>query len=185
MVKTEKIQDFPGQFQDEEVLLAFKRHPIVMRRGIIILMITLLIGALIGVFMSKDTIEVGDFLLKFLQPVGIGFLLGMVGLFYYWIGWHYSICIVTNQRFIQFNQKGIFKSRSVNDINLHRILSVNYQIKGIVETVLGFGTIIIQTLVGDFVISKVPHPAQTQANIVSAIRESGVELEEQPEASTE
>lgn len=175
---------FSGQFKDEEVLLVFKRHPIVMRKGFILLMVAILIGALAGMVTTRSSVTVGDFFTKFLTPVGIGFLAGSVAMFYYWIGWHYSVCIVTNQRFIQMNQKGIFKSRSVNDINLNRILSVNYEIRGILETALGFGTIIIQTLVGDFVIAKVPKPAVTQADIVSAIKESGVKLSEQAETST-
>lgn len=175
---------FSGQFKDEEVLLVFKRHPIVMRKGFILLMVAILIGALGGMVTTRSSVTVGDFFSKFFLAVGIGFAIGMVAMFYYWIGWYYSVCIVTNQRFIQMNQKGIFKSRSVNDINLNRILSVNYEIRGILETALGFGTIIIQTLVGDFVIAKVPKPAVTQADIVSAIKESGVKLSEQTETST-
>ena len=181
MAKTETSKDFPGQFKDEEVLFSFKRHPIVMRKGLIILMITILIGALGGMFNSRNSATMGDFFAQFFSPVGIGFVAGFIALFYYWIGWHYSVCVVTNERFIQFNQKGIFKSRSVNDIPLERILSVNYEVRGILETLLGFGTIVIQTLVGDFVIAKVPKPADTQANIVSAIKESGVVLREEAE----
>ena len=171
--------EFPGQFENEDVLFVFKRHPIVMRKGLIIVMITILIGAFVGLYGSSSAGSMGDFFIQFFSPVVIGFILGMFGFMYYWIGWHYSVCIVTDQRFLQFKQKGIFKSGSVNDINLHRILSVNYEIHGMLETVLGFGTIIIQTLVGDFVITKVPKPAQTQAKIVTAIKESGVELDEQ------
>ena len=171
--------EFPGQCENEVLPFVFKRHPIVMRKGLIIVMITILIGAFVGLYGSSSAGSMGDFFIQFFSPVVIGFILGMFGFMYYWIGWHYSVCIVTDQRFLQFKQKGIFKSRSVNDINLHRILSVNYEIHGMLETVLGFGTIIIQTLVGDFVITKVPKPAQTQAKIVTAIKESGVELDEQ------
>lgn len=173
------VKEFKGQFEDEEVLYVFKKHPIVMRKGLIILMIAIVIGAVYGLFASQNVETMGDFFIKFFSPIGYGFLVGFVALFYYWIGWNYSICIVTNQRFIQFTQVGIFKSRSVNDIALSRILSVNYEVHGMVETVLGFGTIIIQTLVGDFLLTKVSHPAETQSKIVEAIKESGVELDEE------
>ena len=174
-------KDFKGQFDDEQVLFTFKRHPIVMRKGLIILMFTILGGAVFGMFSSRNAITMGDFFSQFFLPIGIGLLIGSVALFYYWIGWYYSVCIVTNDRFIQFNQKGIFKSRSVNDISLNKILSVNYEIHGLLETVLGFGTIVIQTLVGDLYIAKVPHPAETQSKIVTAIKESGVDLDEASE----
>jgi hypothetical protein len=119
------------------------------------------------------------FLKSSLRQSVLALLIGSVVMFYHWIGWYYSVCIVTNKRFLQIKQQGIFKSRSVNDINLGRILSVNYEIRGMVETLLGFGTIIIQTLVGDFLITNVSKPAQTQASIVGAIKESGVELSEE------
>lgn len=172
-------KQFPGQFKDEDVLFVFKRHPIVMRKGLLIILITILIGALAGTYMSRSAVTAGEFFSQFFTPVGIGFLVGFVALFYHWIGWYYSVCIVTSERFLQLTQVGIFRKRSSNDINLNRIISVNYEIHGMLETVLGFGTIIIQTMVGDFIITKVPKPAQTQANIVSAIKESGVELSEE------
>lgn len=171
--------NFDGQLPDEEVLVVFRRHPIVMRKGYIAVMLGLVLGAVFGFFRSEDAVTVGDLLSQFILPIIIGGLIGVIPLFYSWIGWYYSVCIVTNQRFVQIQQKGIFKSRSVNDINLHRILSVNYEIKGMMETLLGFGTIIIQTLVGDFVVRKVPKPAKTQASIVAAIKESGVELDKE------
>lgn len=171
--------NFDGQLPDEEVLVVFRRHPIVMRRGLLAIAIGSVGGAVVGFFMSAQAATVGELLQQFVLPVVIGAGLGCAPMFYSWIGWYYSVCIVTNQRFVQIQQKGIFRSRSVNDINLRRILSVNYEVRGVVETLLGFGTIIIQTLVGDFVIRKVPKPAKTQANIVAAINESGVDLSEE------
>lgn len=170
---------FDGQHKDEEVLFVFRRHPVVMRRGFIFTGVCVVVGALIGVYTSRNAYTVGEFTSTFGSPVLLGLLIGLVGFFYYWIGWYYSVCIVTDQRFVQITQKGIFKQRSVNDISLGRILSVNYEISGIFETLLGFGTIIIQTLVGDFVIKNVPKPASTQAQVVTAIKESGVELDEE------
>ena len=181
MSKNEQYRSFPGQFKNEEVLFSFRRHPVVMRKGLILMMGTILLGGIAGLFTTRNVATFGEFLLAFFEPIAFAALVGSLFLFYYWIGWHYSVCIVTSERFLQFNQKGIFKSRSVNHIPLDRILSVNYQVKGMVETLLGFGTIIIQTMVGDFVIAKVPKPADTQANIVSAIKESGVTLREEAE----
>lgn len=172
------MKEFKGQFEDEEVLFVFRRHPIVMRKGLVIIMITLLIGAFVGLFTSGNAAAMGEFFIQFFSPIIIGFLVGAVALFYYWIGWYHTVCIVTDVRFIQINQTGIFKSREVSDIDLNRILSVNYEIHGMLETVLGFGTIIIQTLVGDLYIAKVSRPAETQSNIVQAIKESGVALDE-------
>lgn len=172
-------QEFAGQFEDEEVLLTFRRHPVVMRKGFILLMIAILIGALVGMFRSTNLTSITQFYVLFFSPVLIAMIIGFLPLFYYWIGWYYTVCIVTDQRFIQFKQKGVFKSRSVNDISLNRILSVNYEVSGMMETLLGFGTIIIQTLAGDFILTKVPKPAKNHSKIANIVKESGVNLDEE------
>jgi len=171
--------DFDGQLPDEEVVFTFRRHPVVMRKGFLLVGLAVVLGALAGLFKSGSATTMGGSFVQFFGPVLISLVIGSVGFMYYWIGWHYSMCIVTNKRFLQIQQTGIFKKRSVNDISLGRILSVNYEVSGMMETLLGFGTIIIQTLVGDFVIRKVAKPARTQAHIVAAITESGVKLNEE------
>lgn len=178
-------KEFKGQLEGEEVLLVFKRHPIVMRKGLVLFMAAILVGAFAGLFLSGSAQTMGDFFTQFFGPIGIGMVIGLLLFSYSWIGWYHSVCIVTNTRFIQINQTGIFKRREVNDIDLRRILSVNYEIHGILENLLGFGTIIVQTLVGDLYIARVPHPAEMQSKIVQAIKESGVELDEEAEADTQ
>ena len=176
-------RQFEGQLDDEEVLLVFRRHPIVMRKGLLIVMVFILIGAIIGSLNSSKTIAVTDFFISFFTPIGLTFAFSLIIFFYYWIGWYYTVSIVTNERLLQIHQEGIFKRRSVNDINLNRILSINYEQRGLLENLLGFGTIIVQTLVGDLVVHKVGHPAQRQREMITAIKESGVELDETTEAA--
>jgi hypothetical protein len=36
--------------------------------------------------------------------------------------------------------------------------------------------------VGDFFLTKIPHPAETQSKIVQAIKESGVQLDEEAQS---
>ena len=50
---------------------------------------------------------------------------------------------------------------------------INYQVKGIQETLLGFGTIDIQTYVGELVIHEVHHPAKLQAELTSTLKKMG------------
>jgi len=76
-------------------------------------------------------------------------------------GWHFSVFIVTDQRLIQITQKGLFH-RSVVDMGLSQIQMVNYEVSGLQETLLGFGTIMMQTFVGDLVIRDVHHPLRSR-----------------------
>jgi phosphopantothenoylcysteine synthetase/decarboxylase len=62
---------------------------------------------------------------------------------------------------------------NVVDLCLEQIQMINYQISGLQETLLGFGTIIVQTYVGDLIIRDVHHPARIQKKMVHILRELG------------
>jgi hypothetical protein len=177
--KTEKPDKyFEDQFDDEEVLYVFRKHPIVMRKGLVLCML----GPLIGVLPATIKPELGFG--WFFGGLGIGMLLGVLIMLPFWIDWYFSVCIITNQRFIQIKQKGLFK-RAVGDIGLTHIQTMNYEIIGIEETLLGFGTIIIQTYLGDIVITHVHHPAKTQKKILNILRELDIEPEHYQQSDEE
>jgi len=51
---------------------------------------------------------------------------------------------------------------------------VNYEVKGIQETLLGFGTMNIQTFVGNLTIHDVHKPAHVQHELLGILRERGI-----------
>jgi uncharacterized membrane protein YdbT with pleckstrin-like domain len=164
--------EFDGQHEDEEVLKVFRRHPVVMRKGLIAVLVGLLIGMIPSLIWPLD--------LSNLLFAPLGMALGGLVFFYFWIGWFYSVFIITDQRLIQITQKGFF-NRTVADIGLNKIQSINYQVAGIQETLLGFGTILVQTFVGDMVMDTIHHPAVVQEEISKIIKELGfTELGETP-----
>jgi hypothetical protein len=170
-----KVKDkyFEDQFDDEEVLYVFRKHPIVMRRGLVLGML----GPLIGVLPSTFRPELGFG--WFFGGLAGGVLLGILMFLPSWINWHFSVFIVTDQRLIQITQKGLF-NRSVVDMGLNQIQMVNYQVAGLQETLLGFGTIMMQTLVGDLVIHDVHHPGRIQKKILQILRDQGVNAQAAP-----
>jgi hypothetical protein len=89
------------------------------------------------------------------------------------VPWYFSVYIVTDQRFIQVSQKGFFH-RGVTDLNLEQIQSINYEISGIEQTLLGFGTIVIQAYIGDLVIHDIHHPAKTARRLQLILRDEGI-----------
>lgn len=158
---------FDDQFDDEEVLYVFHKHPIVMRKGLVFGMFGPLIGVLPATF--KPELGFGWFFGGLVLGILLGFLIYLPS----WISWHFTACVVTNQRFIQLTQKGFFH-REVSDINLDLIQSMNYSIKGLEETLLGFGTITIQTYMGNIEIHNVHRPAKTHKRIQNILREQGI-----------
>lgn len=171
--KDTQSKHFPDQFDDEEVLFVFRKHPVVMRRGLIIACAAMLAGPVytfILTYTRPDNLPSIGF---FFGSIGVSFIIAMVLFFPSWIAWFYSVFIVTDQRLIQITQKGLFH-RTVVDLALSQIQMVNYQINGLQETLLGFGTIMMQTYVGDLVIHDVHHPAEIQKRVLKILREKGI-----------
>jgi len=171
--KLPKPKYFEDQFDDEEVLFVFHRHPIVMRKGLVFG----LLGPLVGIIPAAIRPELGFG--YFFGGLAAGVILGFLVFAPSWIGWHFSVFIITDQRFIQITQKGLFH-RAVADLGLQQIQSVNYEVSGLQETLLGFGTIKMQTYVGDLVIHDVHHPAKIQKKILGILREEGVAASSYP-----
>lgn len=168
-VTQKPIKYFEGQFDDEAVLYVFRRHPIVMRKGLIISMSSWLVGPLIILALTYITPDNPPSMVAFFLALIGSIVLGSLLLVPSWINWYFSIFIVTSERFVQIIQKGMFHT-SFADLKLDQIQQVTYEISGIQETLLGFGTIKLQTYIGDLVIRDVHHPAKTQVKIVQIIR---------------
>jgi uncharacterized membrane protein YdbT with pleckstrin-like domain len=171
MATSEKAREarkyFADQFDDEDVHYVFRKHPVVMRKGLVFGML----GPLAGVIPAAIDPQLGFG--YFFGGLIAGCVLGFVIMAPYWISWYFSVYIITNQRFIQIKQKGLFH-RGVTDINLNQIQQLNYEIAGFQETLLGFGTITMQTFVGELVIPDVHHPAITQRKILQLLRDEGI-----------
>lgn len=178
--KQTKPKYFKDQFDDEEVLYVFHKHPIVMRRGLILGMVAWLIGPVYSLILTYTNPDnppsMAFFGVSLLISVAIGMLLFIPS----WISWYFSIFILTDQRFIQITQRGLFH-RAVADLGLAQIQSVNYEVSGIQESLLGFGTIKMQTYVGDLTIKDIHHPAKIQKKIVGILRKEGITTNQYPD----
>jgi len=170
-VEEEKPKHFKEQFDDEEVLLVFRKHPVVMRKGFVLASVALLLGVVPSLFKPEFS--------WFFGGLGLGFLLSGLVFLPFWIGWYYSVYIVTNQRMIQITQKGMFH-RSMVGLGLDQIQMVNYEIAGLQETMLGYGTIMIQTFVGSLTIHEVHHPAKIQKELLHILRDLGINASSLP-----
>ena len=171
----EQNKQFDDQLEGEETLLVFRKHPIVMRKGLIFGLLALVVGVIPSLFRPEYSYLYGG--------LAAGAVLGLVIFIPSWISWYFSVYIVTDQRLLQIKQKG-FWTRSVVDMNLSQIQMVNYEVAGIQETMLGFGTIMMQTFVGDLVIHDVHHPEKIQKKILGILREKGILANPPPQTAS-
>ena len=154
---------FDGQREGEEVKFIFRRHFTTAKAGIIFLIVLIILG-LIPLFLWK-----GDARMFWLF---VGFvLIGFVGFLYSYMMWYFSVYIVTDQRIRQITQKGLFK-KTVVDLGLDKIQSISYGITSVIGGIIGYGTILIQTGVGDLVISAVGKPAEIYEKLQQTVSEN-------------
>ncbi len=175
--KQTKPKYFEDQFDDEEVLYVFHKHPVVMRKGLVFGML----GPMFGIIPAAIKPDLGFGF--FFGGLALGCILGLLIFAPSWISWHFSIFIITDQRFIQITQKGLFH-RAVADLGLSQIQSINYEVAGLQETLLGFGTIKMQTYVGDLTIHDLHHPAKIQKKLIGILRKEGINTNQYPAGST-
>ncbi|HXR50185.1 MAG TPA: PH domain-containing protein [Verrucomicrobiae bacterium] len=171
--KPKPVKYFDSQFDDEEVLYVFRRHPVIMRTGLVVSMSLWLVGPLIILALTYIMPNNPPSMVAFFLAVIGSIVFGSLVILPWWIGWYFSLFIMTSQRFVQITQKGLFHT-SFADISLPQIQQVNYEVSGLQETLLGFGTITMQTYIGELVIHDVPHPAKIQRKIVQILRDQGV-----------
>ena len=69
----------------------------------------------------------------------------------------------------QVRQKSLFK-RSVVDLSLQKIESVSCDVSGLRATMFGYGTLLVQTVAGDLVMSYVSCPEKVYNELQNAIQ---------------
>ena len=160
------MADFSGQREGEEVQFVFRQH---------------FLGSLGGVAWWLGLVAVGAGLFWLLRDTAYGFwaflgcfVLGGLIFAYQQMLWYFSVHIVTNQRIRKVVQKGLFR-RTVVDLPLDKIESISYQVPGLVGGVLDYGTVLIQTHVGDMVITKIKNPEATYNKIQALLGEESYE----------
>ena len=153
---------FDGQREGEEVQFVFRRHFLTAKSGVIFLILMIMIGVGLTLLWPNNMMIFETFLALI--------LVGVLGFLYSYMLWYFSIYIVTNQRIRQISQRGLFK-KSVVDLGLDKIQSISYGVSGIRAGLMGYGTIVIQTAVGDLVISMVKNSEKIYNALQNLINE--------------
>ncbi len=143
--------EFEGQQEHETVIFTFRRHPVALRKGFYSLLIPFLVLSIPVLIWPEN--------LNYLWVAFGGLGLGLLLFFYHWIGWYFSVFIVTQLRLRQITQKGLF-NRSVIDLGINKIQNISYNVPGFTAATLGYGTIVVQTYVGDLILDRIHHPSR-------------------------
>lgn len=162
---SEPRYEFENQRPDEKIILVKKRHPwVLFKAGLIMILVFVLI--------------VSSFLIWGWNSISVTVLIiGLIFLVLFLMGrffvYNSDLFIITNHRLINIDQSGFF-TRRVSEAELENIQNVTYVIKGPIRSLLNFGDIEIQTAgnAPGLVFRNVENPHFVQERIVELQKKS-------------
>ena len=164
---------FQGQRENETVLRVVHRHwfDIATHFFVIIFFVALLFGSfslMPLMYPNWFGSEMFRFVL-FIQNSLI--LLVWLYAFLIWIDYFFDVWIITNERVINIEQKGLFV-RTVSELKFSRIQDVTSEVSGMIPTILNFGDVKVQTASEEdyFLFRRVPDPYHVKDVIMERLR---------------
>jgi hypothetical protein len=162
---------------DEDIILLVRQDIAVLIIRLIATLFVFFFFLLIKVLAQLVIPVEGDIILKSIDfLVGLGSFVLLLAFLRYFHNFYLSLQLVTTDRIIDIDQKGIFK-REVNELAIGNIEDVTYKQNGFLPTLLGYGEVIIKTssieigstnenTVNGFVFENCPEPSKV-AGIIS------------------
>ncbi|HAO81234.1 MAG: hypothetical protein UV57_C0044G0008 [Parcubacteria group bacterium GW2011_GWD2_43_10] len=177
MLFTNKL--LPSTLPNEKVILELRRHWFSFFRQAFIYLI-LLVGPLLAYyFIDKFEFSLWSHiynggLAEVITRLAISlYYLGVwVFFFHTWLDYYLDVWIITNERVLSLEQRGVF-SRRVSELRLGRIQDVASEVKGMWETFLHFGNVNIQTAgeQPNFLFHQVPNPYEVAERLMRLVDE--------------
>lgn len=167
---------FDGQERHEKVVMLLRRHIFTILAPLILFFLVALIPIIIGVLAKERIVDAGiSDLYLFLSSV---WYLGLwISVFHSLTIYTLNTVIITDHRIVESDQHGFF-NRQVSELHSHRIQDVSIHTNGVIETMLGYGNITVQTAGSEkqFVFHQIPHPDKVKDVImqITSSRDSGV-----------
>ena len=164
---------FQGQRESEQVLRIVHRHwfDIATHFFVIIIFLAVLFGSFsIMPMMFPDWLgSEGGLFISFIRNSII--LMLWLYAFLIWIDYFFDVWIITNERIVNIEQKGLFV-RSVSELKFSRIQDVTSEVSGMLPTILNFGDVKVQTASEEdyFLFRRVPDPYHVKDVIMERLR---------------
>jgi hypothetical protein len=152
---------FDGQKEKEEILKVLHRHwfNLLCQFVIIFFMLGLFLASfwLPSFLVDSLSISLDANFVSFIQ--NLFFIFTWLLFFVIWIDYYFDVWIVTNERIVNIEQKGLF-TRVVSELELEKIQDVTTDVRGVIPTFLNYGDLLVQTAaeMERFRFRKIPDP---------------------------
>jgi uncharacterized membrane protein YdbT with pleckstrin-like domain len=140
------MMTFPGQHDGEQVLHIVHRHwfNLAAHFFVVFLLLFISFGSILifSILFPEAVSGKRAVLISFMENSFLLFI--WLYSFLLWIDYYFDVWIITNERIINIEQKGLFV-RHISEVDFARIQDISTSITGIVATLLNFGDLSIQT----------------------------------------
>lgn len=165
----------PKQSENEQLLYVIHRHwfNILQQFFIIFFLLFLILGsfffspALFPVLQTREMYK----LFLFIEDSLI--LVLWLYAFIVWIDYYLDVWIITTERVINIEQRGLFLRR-MSELNFGKIQDVTAEVEGFIPTILNYGDVHIQTAGEEerFVFRQIPDPYKIKTAVMKMSREA-------------
>ncbi len=143
---------------EEKLVIFLRRHWInlflqIWPLAIFLILVTIVYLSLI----NFGSLGGGEIMLSFGASIISLFLWAF--LFFIFIDYYLDVWVITNERIINIEQKGLFK-REISELRLEKVQDLTTEIGGIISTLFDFGDLYVQTAGKRerFLFKSIPHP---------------------------
>lgn len=170
MIKEKSYKLFESQDKDENVILVVRKHKLVLSLSFLVAAIIIVFSVGLYAVASSQNILTNDTVrATVITVISLIFIFSLLYSFMIWLIKYLDILILTNKHLVIIRQDGLFK-RSTSILDLSTIQDVCTKQNGVIQTVLNFGKIDIQTAgeTPNFAYSGVGSPSAIQDAIMDA-----------------
>lgn len=161
MVTIENVQKLAGTRQGETIIKVLHRHWFDIASHLFMAAL-LAVGLIFGFFLLPALFPeafTGENGLIALLIESTFLLFLWLFAFLVWIDVWFDVWIITNERIINIEQKGLFV-RHISEVSFSKVQDVTSEVEGLLQSVLGFGEVYVQSAseVPRFIFRNVPDP---------------------------
>ncbi len=164
---------FETQEKGEEIVLLLRAHIVTLVPVVFILIFLIVFPILLFSALGFFNVSLTAFLTpaQVLITLVFWYLLVFAYALYRFIFWYFNVYIVTNERIVDFDFKGILHKQAAH-AKLQQIQDVSPKMVGFFSTFFNYGDVFIQTAGErqEFEFSKVPRPDRVTARILEEAR---------------
>ncbi|MFH1012456.1 MAG: PH domain-containing protein [Candidatus Peregrinibacteria bacterium] len=168
---------FPGQREDEKVLIVIRKHPIVYFRLVLLFVFTIMLPLLLFLWFWFSQYPMGDYPLRGYVVSIFSSLFLLYGLLFFCVDWlnnAFNLFILTDQRLMDITQITLLR-RSVISTPLEHIQDASSSVQGILQTLFNYGNVEVQTasaMAANFFIDRVDQPGEIARTIMNAAHDT-------------